>query len=104
MNCRIITCKEDNKKYLIPGCFSVAHNWGADMTDKEIIKNYCTCIKNTKPPKTEVDWHKIRKMFFMDCVTNDSVDGLKIKINYAPHDLFEWFKKQINIEVKTLNK
>jgi hypothetical protein len=39
---------------------------------------------------------KIRDKFFKECVVNDSTDGLKLRIDYAPHDLFEWFKRAIN--------
>lgn len=49
MKCRIIKDKVSGEQFLIPGCYSVAHNWGVDLPDREIIKTYCTC----SPPKQE---------------------------------------------------
>lgn len=45
----------------------------------------------------QVDWVIMRQKYFSDCVVKDSVDGLKLRIDYAPHDLFEWFKKEIQL-------
>ena len=41
------------------------------------------------------DWNKLRDKFFKECTKMDSVDGCMIKIDYAPHDLFEWFKRHL---------
>jgi len=50
MKCRIIKDKVSNEEFLIPGCMSVAHNWGVEgLTDRQIIKTYCSC----NPPKVE---------------------------------------------------
>lgn len=46
--------------------------------------------------KAYIDWKLLRKKFFSDCVVKDSMDGLKLRIDYAPHDLFEWFKRELN--------
>jgi hypothetical protein len=42
------------------------------------------------------DWKKLREEYFNDCVVKDSVDRNKIRIDYAPHDLFEWFKRKLS--------
>ena len=50
MKCKIIKDKVSGEEFLIPGCMSVAHNWGCkDLTDREIIKTFCSC----NPPKVE---------------------------------------------------
>lgn len=49
MKCRIIKDKISGEHFLIPGCISVAHNWGANLSDREIIKTFCSC----NPPKVE---------------------------------------------------
>jgi len=40
-----------------------------------------------------IDWVILRELFFSDCTRKDS-DGC-VKVDLAPHDLFNWFKKQI---------
>ena len=45
----------------------------------------------------EIDWVILRQKYFSDCVVKDSVNGLKMRIDYAPHDLFEWFKREIQL-------
>jgi hypothetical protein len=46
----------------------------------------------------DVDWDKLREKFFLDCVdttyVNKYTPSLR-KVNYAPHDLFEWFKDNL---------
>jgi len=42
-----------------------------------------------------IKWNKLRTKYFKECVWHDSMDGNKIRIDYAPHDLFEWFKREI---------
>ena len=42
-----------------------------------------------------IDWAALREKFFKECTSKDSIDGVKVKIDIAPHDLFEWFKKEI---------
>lgn len=43
----------------------------------------------------QVDWKVLRQKYFSECVVKDTVDGPKLRIDYAPHDLFEWFKREI---------
>jgi hypothetical protein len=46
----------------------------------------------------DVDWDKLREKFFLDCVdttyVNKYTPSLR-KVNYAPHDLFKWFKDNL---------
>ena len=48
----------------------------------------------------ETDWTKLREQYFRDCthrpMPTSTNTGGTLKINMAPHDLFEWFKKNIN--------
>ena len=48
----------------------------------------------------KIKWTKLRKDFFRDCT--DHRPNLKVlnKVNIAPHDLFEWFKKRVETELK----
>lgn len=43
-----------------------------------------------------MDWTKIRKDFFSECV--DTLDSSTCRINMAPHDLFEWFRNRILLD------
>lgn len=44
----------------------------------------------------EDEWKQLRKDFFNECAVRDSTDGINtIKIDMAPHDVFEWFKKKL---------
>ena len=43
----------------------------------------------------EIDWNALRTKYFAECTINDSVDGQKVRIDYAPHDFFEWFKRNL---------
>lgn len=40
-----------------------------------------------------IDFGKMREAYFNECVDKDS--GRKLKVCLAPHDLFEWFKKEL---------
>lgn len=43
-----------------------------------------------------IDWKELRKKFFAECTDNFEKDNVKYPvINLAPHDLFEWFKKEL---------
>jgi hypothetical protein len=44
-----------------------------------------------------INWIKLREKFFQECTMYQST-GIQTtlkKINLAPHDLFEWFKRNI---------
>ena len=47
------------------------------------------------PPADYLDWVILREKYFSDCVVKDSVDGQKLRIDFSPHDLFQWFKKEV---------
>lgn len=60
-----------------------------------IIENLPLFASPTPAEEKGADyWNKLRDKFFKECTKMDSVDGCMIKIDYAPHDLFEWFKRQ----------
>jgi hypothetical protein len=40
----------------------------------------------------EIDWDKLRTEFFNECVDKHPL----MKVNLAPHDMFEWFKSKIS--------
>lgn len=50
-------------------------------------------------PTTKIDWDALREKFFDECVDmmpKDRQPNVTMpKVNKAPHDLFEWFKKQL---------
>lgn len=46
--------------------------------------------------KTNIDWAELRKNFFTECTTETSREESGKKVNIAPHDLFEWFKREIS--------
>jgi len=50
----------------------------------------------------KVNWIALRDKFFVDC-TIDNLIGTK-KISMAPHDLFEWFKKQLETDSKAIEQ
>ena len=48
----------------------------------------------------EKDWKELRVKYFDECVNIYTAPGIyKIQVNLAPHDLFEWFKKEINEKI-----
>ena len=48
----------------------------------------------TSALKNGVDWKTLREKYFNECV--EKINS-KLKVNMAPHDLFEWFKNQVNL-------
>lgn len=52
-------------------------------------------------------WKELREKYYTECTDSDIKLMLRakmtnIKISYAPHDLFEWFKKEIE-RIELLN-
>lgn len=43
---------------------------------------------------TELEWIDLRKKFFEECV-GEMPDRGRIVVILAPHDCFEWFKKNL---------
>ena len=45
-------------------------------------------------PLQSTDWNALRAKYFLECVTL-VIEGecVRSEVNMAPHDLFEWFKK-----------
>jgi len=43
-----------------------------------------------------IDWKEIRNNFFNECTTETPREESGKKVNMAPHDLFEWFKREIS--------
>ena len=43
-----------------------------------------------------IDWVKLRNNFFNECTTETPREESGKKVNMAPHDLFEWFKREIS--------
>lgn len=68
----------------------------------KLANDYLNSLPNPQKEKDshsqevkEMNWAELRKRFFNECTKNDSMDGRMVKIDIAPHDLFEWFKNQI---------
>jgi hypothetical protein len=71
------------------------------------MKEYAQQVYATAAPAKEVeaisdspDWKQLRDKFFKECTeTYEAGKGLnvlrKVSYNIAPHDLFEWFKKEL---------
>jgi hypothetical protein len=83
--------KEELAKMLIQ-CNKIIYGFG--------ITSPFTSDGNKKPKQEfhnqfkvkEIDWEKLRTDYFNTC-THDQLG--RCKINFAPHDLFEWFKSRI---------
>jgi len=45
---------------------------------------------------SRVDWAKLRDKFFNECTTETPREEFGKKVNMSPHDLFEWFKREIS--------
>lgn len=43
-----------------------------------------------------IDWKEMRNNFFNECTTETPREESGKKVNMAPHDLFEWFKREIS--------
>lgn len=63
-----------------------------DDVIKDLQKLEQKGVNGSNPP---LDWTILRQKYFSDCTVKDSVNGQKLRIDYAPHDLFEWFKREI---------
>ena len=68
------------------------------------INNIVDGLLEQKLSKQVTDWDKLRARFFLECV--DPIEPpifgcLMGKLNMAPHDMFEWFKKNILIPKET---
>lgn len=46
-------------------------------------------------PEGGINWTELRNAFFKECTTETPREESGKKVNIAPHDLFEWFKKEI---------
>jgi hypothetical protein len=51
-------------------------------------------LSQSQPAKS-IDWKEFREKFFKECTKIDSMDGRMVKIDITPHNLFEWFKKEM---------
>jgi len=49
-------------------------------------------------------WKILREQFYKECTTETPKNILLKKVNLAPHDLFEWFKTNINMLCDVNNK
>lgn len=55
MACRIIKDKSSDEEFLIPYCYPVMSHWSNEgVTDREIIKAYCSCNRTTKAERYEI--------------------------------------------------
>jgi hypothetical protein len=49
--------------------------------------------------RKNINWIKLREKFFRECThepfSQGTDTGTLKKVNLAPHDLFEWFKRNI---------
>jgi hypothetical protein len=50
--------------------------------------------------ETKIDWVKLREKFFDECTEENKDRGTDTqtqirRVNLLPHDLFEWFKRNI---------
>ena len=43
---------------------------------------------------TELEWLSLRDKFFLECV-GEIADRGRIVVTLAPHDCFEWFKRNL---------
>ena len=76
-----------------------------DITPKQVIINATPMIdamfsQNNGNPIVSLslptpDWRSFRVKYYKECTMRDSVDGRKVRIDFTPHDLFEWFKKEL---------
>jgi hypothetical protein len=64
-----------------------------DAYDKEVVDLLHKENHPAEEDKPHQNWPSLRQKFFDECVMK--VDGSTPRIDLAPHDLFEWFKKQI---------
>jgi hypothetical protein len=47
--------------------------------------------------ESKIDWNKLREEYFNECTYRQfPIEKNSVKINMAPHDLFEWFKSKVD--------
>lgn len=62
-----------------------------EQTAAEVDKALRTCSDSPR-----IDWVELRNNFFKECTTETPREESGKKVNIAPHDLFEWFKREIS--------
>lgn len=53
-----------------------------------------------KELKKEIDFNQLREAFFNECTTSIQKSNELKQVCMAPHDLFNWFKNEINEYLK----
>jgi len=56
---------------------------------------------SVKSGEESEDWNKLRDKFFKECTDKEKYPDLVPTVNIAPHDLFEWFKRQFAIPTQS---
>lgn len=51
-------------------------------------------------PNNKINWKYLRDKFFKECTDHRPNFKAVHKVNIAPHDLFEWFKGEVEEYLK----
>lgn len=88
---RRIEIKEGNSTEPVQYVGVYALNWQKEWGEPEAA----FVEEEPLPPQEQFDWRRLREDFFNECTQSDHPSAPDLKrVNMAPHDLFEWFKKK----------
>ena len=92
MHCHIIKDKRSGEEYLIPDCYSVIQHTYLDISDRQLIKEYCTCIRKKREKyvtKTRDDVFGIIKKLKDEIAKLDSqIEKLKEELSILESEIF----------------
>lgn len=63
------------------------------------IEIYLGCVIDAKTV-SKINWKKLREDFYWNCTDHRPNFKAVHKVNIAPHNLFEWFKGEVNRYLK----
>ena len=78
--------------------FELTKGFTGETTDNAMktaleMADYVIRLTNVSP--RVIDWEEMRNNFFNECTTETPRKESGKKVNMAPHDMFEWFKREI---------
>lgn len=83
--------------------FNTLRNMGYILLESE-LQEVVSAVEKDKIESGEIDFNKLRDEFFNECTLQkcEFVNGNLIRtsfVSFAPHDLFEWFKKKLTTKL-----
>ncbi len=72
-------------------------NFGNGIREKTYpVSAVIAMLEDQQRQLDDINWGELRKEFFDECTTMTPREESGKKVNLAPHDMFEWFKRKIS--------